>query len=68
MKALDAHKLSDRLDRFFRWFFTASPTHVVEPRRLDAAPPRSRTVSQRESPPLRARHSGPVRVAVKAKS
>jgi len=55
--------LSERVDRFLRWFFTASPDVVV------TAPtqPRSRTVAHRQPPRLRPQHSGPVRVASKAK-
>ena len=68
MKSIDRPPLSQRVDRFLRWFFTASPHVGVEP------PPvaidvkaRSRTVAQRKPTRLRAQHSGPVRVAVKAK-
>jgi hypothetical protein len=68
MKATDSTPPSDRLDRFLRWFFTASPTDPVEPSPPAVAAPRSRTVSQREPARLRPRHAGPVRVAVKGKS
>ena len=63
MKTVAASKLSERVDRFLRWFFTASPDVVVP------APtqPRSRTVAHRQPPRLRPQHSGPVRVASKAK-
>jgi hypothetical protein len=64
MKTVAASRLSERVDRFLRWFFTASPEAVVAP-----APtkPRSRTVARRKPTRLRPKHSGPVRVAVKEK-
>ena len=64
MKTVSASKLSARVDRFLRWFFTASPDAVVAP---PPAKPRSRTVARRKPSRLRPKHSGPVRVAVKAK-
>jgi len=64
MKTVAASKLSERVDRFLRWFFTASPDAVVEPASMK---PRSRTVAHCKPTRLRPKHSGPVRVAVKAK-
>ena len=65
MKTVAASTLSERLDRFLRWFFTASPDAAV----VTPAPtkPRSRTVAHRKPTRLRPKHSGPVRVAAKAK-
>jgi hypothetical protein len=65
MKPVAASKFSERVDRFLRWFFTASPDVVIAPPRPQ--PPRSRTVAHRKPARLRPQHSGPVRVAVKAK-
>jgi len=68
MKTVAASTLSERLDRFLRWFFTASPdAAVVAPVPTKPAQPRSRTVAHRKPTRLRPQHSGPVRVAVKAK-
>jgi hypothetical protein len=64
MKRVVASTLSERVDRFLRWFFTASPDDVVVPA---PTPPRSRTVAHRKPARLRPQHSGPVRVASKAK-
>jgi hypothetical protein len=64
MKTVAASKLSQRVDRFLRWFFTVSPNAVVA---APPAKPRSRTVARRKPCRLRPHHSGPVRVAVKAK-
>jgi len=66
MKTIDRPRLSERVDRFLRWFFTASPEDVA-PAPLVSARPRSRTVAHRKPTRLRPHHSGPVRVAVKAK-
>ena len=48
MKTVAASKLSARVDRFLRWFFTASPDAVVEPppRREAAAAAPSRAASR----------------------
>jgi hypothetical protein len=59
--------LSERFDRFLRWFFTASPDDVVVPPPPDATRSRSRVVAHRKPARVRAQHAGPVRVAVKAK-
>jgi hypothetical protein len=67
MKTVDRPRISERVDRFLRWFFTASPDVVVTPPPLAAAEPRSRTVAHRKPARPRPHHSGPVRVAVKAK-
>jgi hypothetical protein len=67
MKTVDRPRLSERVDRFLRWFFTASPDAVVAPPPSVAAGPRSRTVAHRKPARPRPHHSGPVRVAVKAK-
>jgi len=68
MKTVAASTLSERLDRFLRWFFTASPdAAVVTPAPIQPAKPRSRTVAHRKPTRLRPQHSGPVRVAAKAK-
>ena len=66
MKTVDRPRLFERVDRFLRWFFTASPDVVVAP------PPttvkaRSRAVAHRKPTRPRPHHSGPVRVAAKAK-
>lgn len=68
MKTVDAATFSERVDRFVRWFFTASPEAVIEPWQPTPAKPRSRTVAHRKPTRLRPQHSGPVRVAVKGKS
>ena len=64
MKSVDASRLSARVDRFLRWFFTASPDAFVAP-----APTKlpSRAVARRKQPRLQPHPSGPVRVAAKAK-
>ncbi len=67
MKSADRPRLSERVDRFLRWFFTASPDDVVAPAPRVLATPRSRTVAHRKPARPRPHHSGPVRVAVKAK-
>lgn len=70
MKSVDAPTFSERVDRFVRWFFTASPEAVIEPWQPTPAKPRSRTVAHRahrKPTRLRPRHSGPVHVAVKGK-
>jgi hypothetical protein len=67
MKEAPASTFEKRLGRFVRWFFSASPEAVIESRPLASPRPHSRAVRHRERPPLVARHSGPVRVAVKAK-
>ena len=64
MKTVAASKLSERVDRFLRWFVTVSPDAVVAPAPMK---PRSRTVAHRKPTRLRPQHSGPVRVAAKAK-
>jgi hypothetical protein len=64
MKTVDRPRLSERVDRFLRWFFTASPDDFVAPAPTQ---PRSRTVAHRKPTRLRPQHSGPVRVAAKAK-
>jgi hypothetical protein len=64
MKTVDRPRLSERVDRFLRWFFTTSPDDVVV---LPPTKPRSRTVAHRKPTRLRPQHSGPVRVVVKAK-
>jgi hypothetical protein len=56
-----------RLGRFLRWFFNASPDAIVEPPLPRSATLRRPTVSHRQQPRPLARHSGPVRVAVKGK-
>jgi hypothetical protein len=66
MKSADCSTFSERVDRFIRWFFTVSPEAVELPPRPPARP-RSRVVSHRKPTSLRARHSGPVRVAAKGK-
>lgn len=63
MNTNDAPTLADRVDRFVRWFFTASPEVVTDPVPARAAAPRSRTVSARLAPRMQAKHGGPVRVA-----
>ena len=67
MKQVAAPRLSERFDRFLRWFFTASPDDIVDPAPRIAASPRSRAVAHHKPTRLRPHHSGPVRVAVKAK-
>jgi len=67
MKEAPASTFGTRLGRFVRWFFSASPDAVIESRPLAPPRPHSRAVSHRERPRLMARHSGPVRVAVKGK-
>jgi hypothetical protein len=67
MKTVDRPRLSDRVDRFLRWFFTASPDDVAPPPPTPARP-RRRTVAHRKPTRLRPHHSGPVRVAIKAKT
>ena len=68
MKSVDRPRLSERVDRFLRWFFTASPDEVVAPTPPRLSPnPRSRTVSRRKPARPLPHHAGPVRVAVKAK-
>jgi len=64
MKTVAASTLSERLDRFLRWFFTASPDAFVAP-----APTKlpSRAVARRKGPRLQLQPSGPVRVPFKAK-
>ena len=66
MKTVDRPLFSERVDRFLRWFFTASPDVDVV---LPSVPtsPRSRTVSHHKPARVRPQHGGPVRVAVKAK-
>ena len=64
MKTVDRPRISERFDRFLRWFFTASPDEVVAP---PVTKPRSRTVAHRMPARVRPQHSGPVRVATKAK-
>jgi hypothetical protein len=63
MRTIAASSFSERLDRFLRWFFSASPDPVAP------APPRrlSRTVARRQPSRLLPKHSGPVRVAGRAK-
>ena len=56
-----------RLDHFVRWFFTVSPTEVVEIAPIAKAQVFRRAASRRPPPRLRAHHSGPVRVSVEAK-
>jgi len=67
MKSADRPRLSERVDRFLRWFFTASPDDVVAPAPRVLATPRSRTVAHRKPNRVRAHHAGPVRVGSKAK-
>jgi hypothetical protein len=67
MKTVDRPRLSDRVDRFLRWFFTASPDDVAPPPPTPARP-RGRTVAHRKPTRLRPHHSGPVRVAIKTKT
>jgi hypothetical protein len=67
MKTVDAPSFSERVDRFLRWFFTASPDAVIEPLPPRGAQPRSRIVAHRTPTRLRPRHSGPVRVVAKGK-
>jgi hypothetical protein len=67
MKTVDRPRLSERVDRFLRWFFTVSPDDVVAPPPRVLATPRSRTVAHRKPTRLRPHHSGPVRVVAKAK-
>ena len=67
MNPVDRPRLIERVDRFLRWFFTASPDDVVVPPPRIAASPRSRAVAHHKPTRLRPHHSGPVRVAVKAK-
>jgi len=67
MKTIDRPRLSERVDRFLRWFFTASPDDVVAPPAPPVIKARSRTVAHRKATRPRPHHSGPVRVAVKAK-
>ena len=67
MKEAPASSLAKRLGRFVRWFFSASPDAVVESRPPASPRAHNRAVSRRERPPLVARHSGPVRVALKGK-
>jgi len=67
MKPVDRPRLSERLDRFLRWFFTASPDDVVAPAPRAPTAPRSRIVARRKPTRPLPHHSGPVRVAVKAK-
>ena len=68
MKPVDRPPFAERVDRFLRWFFTATPDVVeVPPPPQQPAPPRSRAVAHRQQTRLRPQHSGPVRVAVKAK-
>jgi hypothetical protein len=67
MKSVDRPRLSERIDRFLRWFFTASPDDVVAPAPRVPTAPRSRTVARRKPTRPLPHHSGPVRVAVKAK-
>ena len=64
MKSVDASRLSARVDRFLRWFFTTSPDAFVAP-----APTKlpSRAVARRKGPRLQLQPSGPVRAPVKAK-
>ena len=62
MKSVDASRLSARVDRFLRWFFTASPDAVVAP--VPTKLP-SRAVARRKSPRVQPQPSGPVRAAVK---
>ena len=66
MKSADGSPLSERVDRFLRWFFTASPEAVVEAPPKREAKVRSRTVARRKPTRLRPQHSGPVRLPVKA--
>jgi len=63
MKTVAASSISRRLDRFLRWFFSASPDAVTPP------PPQrlSRTVARRQPTRVLPQHSGPVRVAGRAK-
>jgi hypothetical protein len=67
MKTIDRLPLSERVDRFLRWFFTASPEAIVVPPATTPVPTRSRAVAHRKPTRLRPHHSGPVRVAAKAK-
>ena len=67
MKPVAGPRFSARIDRFLRWFFTASPDDVVLPPPPSAARPRSRIVAHRKPARVHAQHAGPVRVAVKAK-
>jgi hypothetical protein len=66
MKTADAPSLSDRVDHFLRWFFTATP-EAVEPWQPSPAKPRRRTVAQRKPTRLRPQHSKPARLAAKGK-
>ncbi|MEO8310352.1 MAG: hypothetical protein ABI520_04185 [Caldimonas sp.] len=67
MKMADAPSLTERVDRFLRWFFTASPDADAVPLPPLRTQPRSRTVANRVPTRLRPQHSGPVRVAAKGK-
>jgi len=68
MKTVDRPRLSERVDRFLRWFFTASPDVIVAPApQPTPVKARSRAVAHRKPTRPRPHHSGPVRVAVKAK-
>jgi len=67
MSMVDRPRLSERVDRFLRWFFTASPDEVVPPAPRIPPQPRRRTVAHRKPTRVRPHHCGPVRVAVKAK-
>lgn len=67
MKKAEAPSLSDRVDRFLRWFLNTTPDVVVEARQAAPAKPRSRAVARSKPIGLRPKHSGPVRVAGKGK-
>ena len=68
MKAGSAETvIPNRLGRFLRWFFNASPEVSVELPKPRLAARRSAVLSHRQPPRVLARHSGPVRVAVKGK-
>ena len=58
---------SHRLGRFLRWFFNASPDDIAELPKPRLPAGRAPAVSHREPPRVVARHSGPVRVAVKGR-
>ena len=60
-------ELPNRLGRFLRWFFNASPEVAVEPVRPQLSARRGPAVSQRHPPRVLGRHCGPVRVAAKGK-
>ena len=66
MQTADAPTLTERVDRFLRWFFAVTPEALIESRPSTHHAANRRTVARSKPAPLLPRHAGPVRVPVKA--